>query len=348
MEQKINLLLVDDNKENLKVLSGFLKNHGYNIALAFDGKTAIEIAQRYKIGLILIDIMMPEIDGFETFDILRNNELTKDIPVVFLTAKTGTEDIVRAFKMGGADYITKPYIKEELLARVNNHVERREYRESLKESINSLREYNTMLDNLLLNVLPAKVAQDFKENGKSEPRLYEDVTIFVSDFVNFTSKTSRMESKVFFNELNELYTGFDLIMKTHGCERIKTVGDAYLAVCGMTKVYPDNAARMVAASMEIVRFLLKRNSESLHQWEARIGIHSGEITGGIVGTDKFIFDIFGTAVNTAFRLESLSEPNRINISESTYKLVSSRYNFTERQPIPVKGIDDFKMYFINM
>lgn len=348
MEEKINLLLVDDNKENLKVLSGFLKNHGYNIALAFDGKTAIEIAQTYKIGLILIDIMMPEIDGFETFDILRNNELTKEIPVIFLTAKTGTDDIVRAFKMGGADYITKPYISEELLARVNNHVKRREYRESLKQSISTLSDYNKLLDSLLHNILPVSVAQDFKINGKSEPRLYENVTVFVSDFVDFTHKTCKMDSSVFFNELNDLYTGFDAIMKLHGCERIKTIGDAYLAVCGMTEKYSNHAKRMVDASIAIVKFLENRNKNSRYKWEARVGIHSGDITGGIVGTDKFIFDIFGTSVNTVFRLESLSEPNRINISESTYKLISTDFNFTERQAMPVKGIDNFKMYFVNM
>jgi CheY-like chemotaxis protein len=348
MEEKINLLLVDDNKENLKVLSGFLKNCGYNIALAFDGNTAIEIAQKYKIGLILIDIMMPEIDGFETFELLKNNELTKDIPVIFLTARTGTEDIVRAFKMGGADYITKPYIKEELLARIDNHVKRRQYRKSLQDSISKLCEYNLLLDNLLLNVLPANIAQDFKENGKSEPRLYNNITIFVSDFVDFTRKTCNMESKVFFNELNELYTGFDAIVKKHNCERIKTIGDAYLAVCGITHSYPDHASKMASAAIEMVKFLQLRNTDSKYKWDMRVGIHSGELTGGIVGTDKFIFDIFGSSVNTAFRLESLSEPNRINISQETYNLISSSYNFTERQSIPVKGIDNFKMYFINI
>jgi DNA-binding response OmpR family regulator len=348
MTEKINILLVDDNKENLIVLSNFLKGQGYNIALSFDGKTAIDIAKSNKIDLILIDIMMPEIDGFETFEFLQSHPETKDIPVVFLTAKTGTEDIIRAFKIGGSDYITKPYIKEELLARINNHINRKIYREKLIENNRKLSSAIELLDTLLLNILPKDVANDFKKTGKSEPKTYKNVTIMVSDLVNFTRKTCYMKSEVFFSELNELYTGFDAIMKKNDCERIKTIGDAYLAVCGMSETFENHALKMSNAAVEIVQFLNQRNLVSEFNWEVRIGLHSGEIIGGIVGTEKFTFDVFGTAVNTAFRMESLSEPMRINVSHETYNKIINHFNFTERQMVPIKGIDALKMYFINL
>lgn len=123
MNENIYILVVDDNQENLKVVGNFLKEKGYKIALATDGSSALKILENNKIDLILLDIMMPEMDGFEVCRNLKSNPDTQDIPVIFLTARTATEDIVKGFKTGGADYITKPFNKEELFARVHNHVQ---------------------------------------------------------------------------------------------------------------------------------------------------------------------------------------------------------------------------------
>ncbi|MFN8240604.1 MAG: response regulator [Bacteroidales bacterium] len=122
MEEKINILIVDDNIENLRVVSTFLKEQDYQIALATDGKSALSILESNRIDLILLDIMMPEMDGYEVCNIIRKNERISNIPVIFLTARTETEDIVKGFQTGGVDYITKPFKKEELLARVKNHI----------------------------------------------------------------------------------------------------------------------------------------------------------------------------------------------------------------------------------
>jgi DNA-binding response OmpR family regulator len=123
MTENIYILVVDDNHENLKVVGNFLKEKDYKIAMATDGKSALKILETTSIDLILLDIMMPEMDGFEVCRKLKENPSTKEIPVIFLTARTETEDIVRGFKMGGVDYITKPFNKEELFARVHNHIQ---------------------------------------------------------------------------------------------------------------------------------------------------------------------------------------------------------------------------------
>ena len=123
MNESIYILVVDDNQVNLKVVSNFLKEENYKIALATDGESAFSILAKHKIDLILLDIMMPEMDGFEVCEILKGNPKTKGIPVIFLTAKNETEDIVKGFRIGGVDYITKPFNKEELIARVKNHVQ---------------------------------------------------------------------------------------------------------------------------------------------------------------------------------------------------------------------------------
>jgi len=141
MNENVHILVVDDHRENLKVVSGYLKDKGYRIALALDGASAFSVLESNKIDLILLDIMMPEMDGFEVCQKLKESEKTKDIPVIFLTAKTDTEDIVKGFQIGGVDYIPKPFKKEELIARVQNHIQIKLLREMLKlrlkETINS-------------------------------------------------------------------------------------------------------------------------------------------------------------------------------------------------------------------
>jgi DNA-binding response OmpR family regulator len=134
MNENTHILVVDDNKENLRVVSSFLQAKGYKMALALDGENALKLLETTKIDLILLDIMMPGMDGFKVCEVLKSKEATKDIPVIFLTAKNQTNDIVKGFKLGGVDYILKPFVKEELYARVHNHVR-------LKLAIDQLKKY---------------------------------------------------------------------------------------------------------------------------------------------------------------------------------------------------------------
>ncbi|NJM14273.1 MAG: response regulator [Bacteroidales bacterium] len=151
MEQNIHILIVDDNQENLRVVSNYLKDNGYKLALAQDGINALEIVKNNKIDLILLDIMMPDMDGFEVCEKLKENPDTKNIPVIFLTAKTDTEDIVKGFHMGGVDYITKPFKKEELYARVNNHVELKLMRDYLRQLAKENKGSRNAMMNMLLD-----------------------------------------------------------------------------------------------------------------------------------------------------------------------------------------------------
>ena len=153
-------------------------------------------------------------------------------------------------------------------------------------------------------------------------------------------------------ELNDMYSAFDDIMIKYDCEKIKTIGDAYLAVCGMPQENAQHAEIMLKASFEIIQYIRKRNSSAQLRWQIRIGLHSGNVVGGIVGVKKYIYDVFGDAINTASRMESNSEPMRINISSETYSLAkeseyvkSSHIVFEKRDPINVKGKGMMEMYF---
>ncbi len=199
-------------------------------------------------------------------------------------------------------------------------------------------------EKLLLNTLPIKVVKELKEFGKSEPQLFDNVTVFFSDIVGFTEKSHSLEPKVLIAELNDIFTGFDEIVIKNGGERIKTIGDAYLCVCGMPLPNPGHAYNIVKSAIEMVDFIKQRNEGSIHQWNIRVGINSGSVIGGIVGVRKYIYDVFGDAVNTASRMESNGFPMKINISESTYNLVKDSFEFTDRGEVEVKGKGKMKMF----
>jgi class 3 adenylate cyclase len=208
-------------------------------------------------------------------------------------------------------------------------------------------------EKLLLNTLPVKVVNDLKVNGKSEPQKFQDVTVCFSDIVGFTQASTKLDPKALINELNDIYTAFDEIMIKYNCERIKTIGDAYLAVCGMPQKNINHAEMMLRAALDIIEFTKNRSRSSALDWQIRIGMHSGNVVGGIVGIKKYIYDVFGDTINTASRMESNSEPMKVNISAQTYELVkdtdfikNSNISFKKRNPINVKGKGAMEMYFV--
>jgi class 3 adenylate cyclase len=202
-------------------------------------------------------------------------------------------------------------------------------------------------ENLLLNILPHEVAEELKENGSSEAKYYDEVSVLFTDFVNFTQSSEKMGAEKMLVELNECFTAFDMIMEKHGLEKIKTIGDAYLAVCGLPIKNEDHALQTVLVALDIIDFIEERKKTNPDVLDIRIGINSGSLIAGIVGVKKFAYDIWGDTVNTAARMEQNSEKGRINISESTYQLVKNDFNFEFRGKIETKGKGAMEMYFVN-
>ncbi len=203
-------------------------------------------------------------------------------------------------------------------------------------------------DKLLLNILPAKVAGELKEKGKTIPEHFDNVTVYFSDFIGFTEMSKRLPPEVLINELNELFTAFDNIVEKNQCERIKTIGDAYLAVCGLPKENPHHAENIIRSSIEIKDYLNRRNQHAEIKWKIRSGIHTGSVIAGVIGIKKYIYDVFGDTINIASRMESNSESMRINVSEATYRLAKHLFTFEDRGQIEVKGIGKLSMYFLKV
>ncbi|MBU0765655.1 MAG: DUF4154 domain-containing protein [Bacteroidetes bacterium] len=202
-------------------------------------------------------------------------------------------------------------------------------------------------EKLLLNILPEVVANDLKKTGKTLPEVFENVTVYFSDVVGFTKMSTSLNPQLLINELNDIFTEFDNIIERNDCERIKTIGDAYLMVCGMPREDPNHAENVLRSAISIIRYLRQRNENSKINWEIRIGIHTGKVVGGVVGIKKYIYDVFGDTINTASRMESSSQPMMINVSETTYRLVQNKFMFVERDLLEVKGKGTMRMYFVD-
>lgn len=228
------------------------------------------------------------------------------------------------------------------------------YLSQIKTQMKLIEESNQKNEKLLLNILPHKIMEELRTRGTTTPETFSDVTIMFVDFINFTDMEIMNNPTKLFNELNEIYTMFDDITTKNNCERIKTIGDAYLAVCGLPEPNPDHARNIARTALEIVSYLKSRNTNSTVNWRCRVGIHSGPVIGGIVGIKKYIYDVFGDAINTANRMQSNSDEMKINISSETHLLLNnnsnngndSQFRFTARGKIDVKGKGEIEMYFL--
>jgi class 3 adenylate cyclase len=184
--------------------------------------------------------------------------------------------------------------------------------------------------------------------GSKEPRLYEEATVLFTDFVGFTNIVSTIPPKKLLSELNELYGQFDDIIQDHHMVKIKTIGDAYMAVAGLNeKGDPDHAVNAATAGTEILKYLENRNKVTGLKWNIRAGIHSGVVVGGVIGRNHLQFDVWGDTVNTASRIVAVSETGRINLSAYTYDLIKERFPCEYRGRVNAKGKGEIDMYFIN-
>jgi class 3 adenylate cyclase len=215
---------------------------------------------------------------------------------------------------------------------------------------NKIRKGKKLSDELLLNILPYSIAEELKSKGNAESKLIDEVTVLFTDFKGFTELSDQFTPQELVAEINECFSAFDQIMFRHNVEKIKTIGDAYMAAGGLPKSNTTHAEDVIKAALEIQQYMADykkaRENASKLFFDIRIGVHSGPVVAGIVGVKKFAYDIWGDTVNTASRMESSGEVGKVNVSESTYNLTQNTFNFTYRGKIAAKGKGEINMYFV--
>ncbi len=347
LEERI--LIVEDSPVNQRLLFSLLARSGYQVDLAGNGVQALNFLEdenRPLPNLIVLDILMPEMNGFELCLYLKQNPSLQDIPVIFISSLGEAADKVRGFEVGGVDYVTKPFHSGEVLARIHTHLKLCRLQRQLEEKNIQLNLEKEKSESLLLNVLPVRVAQELIAKGSFAPKSHREVTVCFADIVQFTRTASQLEPEVIIRELNNIFSAFDNISGRHGCERIKTIGDAYLCTSGIPDEDPHHVHKMADVALEMIAFLQQCNKTAAHKWQVRIGIHCGNVVGGIVGVDKYLFDIFGDTVNIASRLEGLSQPMQIHTSQEIYDKLKESFVFSEPSWVEMKGKGVCKTYFL--
>ena len=218
----------------------------------------------------------------------------------------------------------------------------------LKGALDHLQIEKDNSEKLLLNILPAEVAEELKIKGSTDAKLFESVTVLYTDFVSFTKLSERLSPKQLVDELHTCFSVFDDIMASYNIEKIKTMGDAYMAVSGLPQPNANHAADVVQAAIEIRDFIVNRKKELGDiTFDMRIGVHSGSVVAGIVGIKKYAYDIWGDTVNTAARMEQSGEAGKVNISQATYVLVKDKFKCEYRGQVEAKNKGLMRMYFVN-
>jgi class 3 adenylate cyclase len=204
---------------------------------------------------------------------------------------------------------------------------------------------------LLLNILPAEVAKELQVNGQATPRNFESVSVMFTDFKSFTVIADKMSPQDLVEELNTCFKAFDHIIGKYNLEKIKTIGDAYMCAGGIPSPDDRHAHNMVKASLEIQEYIKQNNKRKVEEgkeaWDLRLGLHVGPIVAGVVGKKKYAYDIWGSTVNVASRMESNGEPGRVNISAATYELIKDEFECSYRGKIYAKNVGEIDMYFVD-
>jgi len=340
------ILIVDDVPVNLQALESILQTRGFRVVKATNGEQALEIVAQEKPDLILLDVMMPKMNGYEVCQHLKENPATSKIPVIFLTGRNDSYSVIKGFASGALDYVVKPFHAPELLARINTHLE-------LKHSRDTVLRYNHLLnaekrraEQLLLNILPASIADRLQNGERQIADKVDDATVIFADVTNFTPLSENYSAEEIVSLLNSLFSAFDALAEEYGVEKIKTMGDSYMAASGIPIERPDHAEAAVNMALSMLTVLAEVNASSGNNLNIRIGLHCGPLVAGVIGVKKFIYDLWGDTVNTASRMESHGEAGKIHVTEALYNKLRDKYLFQERGNIEIKGKGSMKTYFV--
>lgn len=375
------ILVVDDLEANVILLERMLRGAGYTcVASTTDPRTVRQLHIRHHYDLIVLDLQMPGMDGFEVMEAIRDVEPDSYLPVIVVTAQPDHK--LRALQAGAKDFVSKPFELAEVLMRVRNMLEVRllhgealnhgkeleqkvreleASRETIVQQSNELRHLYEKLvreqqvtDRLLLNVLPAPIAERLKLRsdliGSGPPEIiadrFQDVSVLFADIVQFTRFCPGMHPEQLVAVLNEIFADFDNIADSRGLEKIKTIGDAYMAAAGLPTPAANHAARAAHMAMDMFESLDRFNLRRGYNMQLRVGIHSGAVIAGVIGRRKFIYDLWGDTVNIASRMESHGIAGRIQVTEATRRQIDEEFQLEERGAIAVKGIGDLRTWLL--
>lgn len=339
------LLIVDDSPVNLSLMSGIFRDR-HRIKVANSGEKALRLAQSEpRPDLVLLDVMMPDIDGYEVCRQLKQDPTTRDIPVIFLTGLVDPEEEKKGLELGAVDFVTKPVNPPVIVARVSNQLLIKALRDRDRRNLELIEHEKRLLEleqakteELMLNILPGPIAERLKQGEQVIAGDHPDVTVLFADIVDFTRISTQISAAELVRRLNDLFSRFDIRARKLGLEKIKTIGDAYLVVGGLPVALDTHAERCAEMAFGMVEDLQAFNELFGATLRMRIGINTGPVVAGVIGYTKFAYDVWGLTVNAASRLESTAPVGRIQVSEATARLLETNYLLDSGSVVECKGL----------
>lgn len=351
----MHVLVVDDSRTLRMLLIRELNAIGIvKITEAVNGQDAMDKIHAQQFDLMLVDMEMPELDGLEVLKLVKADALLRYLPVIVISGADQFEKTVECIQVGAEDYLPKPFNPVLLRARVFSSLEKKRLRDIDQGRIVELQKEKELLnleqmktDKLMLNILPKPIADRLKRGESNIAGNYPEVTVLFSDLVGFTKMSSQKSAGDLVKLLNDLFSRFDRRAESLGLEKIKTIGDAYMAVGGLPIPRSDHADICAEMALGMFDDLTEFNQQYDADLAMRIGLNTGPVVAGVIGFTKFSYDLWGNTVNTASRMESTSISGRIQISTSTRDSLSSAFIIEERELMECKGLGLIMTYFLN-
>lgn len=335
-KQKV-ILVVDDSPSNIQTITSLLKSE-FKVKAATNGDKALALANISdgRPDLILLDVQMPGMNGYEVCDRLKSNDTTADIPVIFLTSLTEAQDEAEGFRHGAVDYVHKPFNPVVVCARIKTQL-------ALYDARREVDEARHRANSLLETLLPKAAANELREFGTVAPRRYEAVAVLFCDIANFTRYCDAHDPDDVISRLDSLFIRFENIARSHGIEKIKTIGDSFMGCANLLEPHPDAIKAAIACGLEMG----EATSAMDIGWEARVGVHAGPVIAGIVGMERYQFDIWGDTVNVAARLSGVGRTCGVAVTESVWNNMSGYFAGETLNSVNIKGKGATTVYQIH-
>ncbi len=328
------LLVVEDEDFNRTLILRHLKKEGYdNVEVAENGRRALDLVRERNFDLVLLDIEMPEMDGYGVLEQLKSDMRLRDIPVIMISSIDDMKSIVKCIELGADDYLPKPFDPVLLRARLGACLDKKRLLDEKAAYLSQIKDEKKKSDELLNVILPTAAANELKRNGHVEPRRYDNVALLFCDIVGFTSYCDGHPPEEVVSHLQTLIEKFEEIANDHNMEKIKTVGDEFMATAGL--LMPNETPLLSAIKCGLEMATAAR--ENKPNWEVRTGVHSGSVIAGIVGRDKYQFDVWGDTVNIAARMTGPGSPGTVAMTYETWLQVENDCQGKTLGRIDVKG-----------
>jgi CheY-like chemotaxis protein len=341
--QSGSILIVDDDEGNRAMLSRRLVRLGFQTTVAENGRSALEKLKSARFDLMLLDIQMPELNGYEVLERLKANPALRDIPVIVLSASDEIERVARCIEMGAEDYLPKPFDPVLLQARIGASLEKKRLRDREVSHLRQIQEEKKRSDDLLHIILPHDVAQELKTTQAVRPRRFENVGVLFCDIVSFTAWCDKHAPNEILTYLQSLVEAFEGISLDCGLEKIKTIGDSFMATAGLLAPATNPALDCVRCGLAMIA----KAKELPPHWQVRVGVHAGPVMAGVVGRRKYQYDIWGDTVNTAARMEQASLPGSIAVTADTWQLLAAHCTGVRQGNVEIKGKGTLDLYRID-